>query len=287
MPELPEVETIVNDLRKKILNEKIINIEVRLEKIVKNSKEEFVSILKNNSFKKITRRAKFLIFELAKGDYFLVIHLRMTGQLIYQKEKEIIAGGHSQEKDLLELPNKYSHVIFSFANNGKLFFNDLRQFAMAKIFTKETLNQYLSTYGIEPFDKNFSQDFLKKLLKNKKTNIKAFLLNQKYVVGIGNIYADEILFASLVNPKRNTSSLNDDEIKNLYNSIKKILQKAIKERGTTFNNYVDADGNKGGFLKFLKVYQKEGEFCQNCKQEKIKKIRLAGRGTSYCEKCQK
>ncbi len=293
MPELPEVETIVRDLNKKILNKKIKNVEVRLEKIVKSPVDDFIKIMKNNSFSEIRRRAKLLIFKLSKGDKYLLIHLKMTGQLIYKDKNNIVAGGHGQKNDVNDLPNKYSHVIFHLEDKADLFFNDLRQFGLVKIVDQEGLDTYLSNFGIEPLEKEFSLKAFKELFKNtrcpggKKTNIKAFLLDQKFVVGIGNIYADETLFESKISPNRRLNTLTDEEIKKLHKVIISILDKAVKARGTTFNNYVDADGNKGGFIKYLKVYQKEGKKCTRCKDVEIKKIKVAGRGTRYCEKCQK
>ena len=287
MPELPEVETIVNDLNKKILKNKIISININLKKIIKSPILEFTSTLKNNSFKNIIRRGKLIIFELIKKNKFLLIHLIMTGQLIYQKNKEITAGGHGENKDLIKLPNKYSHLIFNFINGGKLFFNDQRQFGVVKLVNQKQLEEYLINFGVEPLSKDFTLKKLQDVLKNKKVNIKSFLLNQKHIVGIGNIYADEILFASLILPTRKVYSLSQKEIKKLYNNIKKILEKAINARGTTFNNYRDSDGNKGNFINLLKVYQRQGKICLKCKKATIQKDKVAGRGTHFCKICQK
>lgn len=284
MPELPEVETIKNDLRKKILNVKIIKVDIRLNKIVKNSTLFFVKTIENNSITKIERRGKLIIFYL-NNNLFLLVHLKMTGQLIYIG-KDFIVGGHSQTGTINNLPNKYSHVIFIFKDNSKLIYNDVRQFGYLEIVNKEELEKRLLGFGVEPLSRDFTFKKIKKILYNKKTNIKAFLLNQKYIAGIGNIYADEILFAAGVSPKRKTSSLKEKEIQKIFNATKEILKKAIKYRGTTFNDYRDAEGKKGKFFKMLKVYGRENEKCLDC-QEVIKKIKVAGRGTRICEKCQK
>ncbi len=286
MPELPEVETICRDLSEKILNKSIVKIEVRLSKIVKNQEEFFQEKLINNTFKKIDRRGKLIIFEIKNGGLFLLIHLRMTGQLIYKYKEEITAGGHSEKVMGFDLPNKFSHVIFDFEDGGKLFFNDLRQFGYLRIVDQEELEKIKSKFGFEPLEDSFNLSVFKKLIKNKKRNIKAFLLDQSLVTGLGNIYVDEVLFASSVSPLRNTKDLTKKEIENIFKNIKEILKSAVFYRGTTFNNYVDGTGKKGNFVKLLKVYGKGGTECINCKN-KLEKTKVSGRGTVFCEKCQK
>ena len=287
MPELPEVETIKNDLREKILNKKIKKVDLKLKKIVKSSAKDFVLILEGNSFKDIKRRGKLLVFVLTKKNRYLTIHLRMTGQLIYQKGKKIIAGGHSDDNNIINLPNKHTHIIFHFSDRSQLFFNDLRRFGVIKIVDKKELQNIFDNFGVEPLEKNFSLKIFQNIIKNKKGNIKAFLLNQKNITGVGNIYADEILFEAKILPSRKINSLEDNEIKKLFGAIKKILKKAISYRGTTFNDYVDANGKKGNFLRLLKVYGKEKEKCQRCKKGIMQKVKIAGRGTRYCNICQK
>ena len=294
MPELPEVETIKNDLKQKILKKRIKKVDLRLKKIVKSSKKEFVLILEKNSFKNIRRRGKLLMFDLSQKNKYLLIHLRMTGQLIYQKNKEVIAGGHSDRRRdeavprlYDDLPNKHTHVIFHFSDNSQLFFNDLRRFGVVKIVDKKELENILNNFGKEPLEKSFSLKIFQDIIKSKSENIKAFLLNQKYLAGIGNIYADEILFEAKILPGRKINSLDAKEIKKIYQAIRKILKKAVKYRGTTFYSYTDARGQKGNFTKFLKVYKREGEKCLRCKKGIIIKTKIAGRGTRYCSKCQR
>lgn len=287
MPELPEVETIVRDLKKKILKKKIVKVEVKLKRIIKGSVSRFVSILKNNNIVDIRRRGKLLIFDLSTKDKHLIIHLKMTGQLIYKKGKKIIAGGHEQKNTVDNVPNKYSHVRIHFKDKSTLFFNDLRQFGFLKIVNTKELNEYLVNYGIEPLSKEFTLKSFKEIVKNRRGNIKAFLLNQKHIAGLGNIYVDESLFIAGIRPTRKLDKLKNTEKEKLFKAIKSILKKAIKARGTTFNSYVDADGNKGGFVKLLKVYGRDGKECKRCKGGEIEKIRIAGRGTRYCPKCQK
>jgi len=286
MPELPEVETIRKDLSRLIVNKKIVSIEINLKRIIKPNTKVFSGTLKNNKFAQIERIGKLLIFKLADHKKYLLVHLKMTGQLIYQKNKKIIPGGHSDKSSIENLPNKFTRVIFNFFDGGKLFFNDARTFGYLKIVGKEELEIIKNKFGIEPMTENFKLEDFEKIIKSRKTNIKAVLLNQQLISGIGNIYADEILFLAKVKPDRVASKLTKKEIKNIFEATGKIIRNAIKYRGTTFNDYLDANGNKGNFVKFLKVYQKEGERCLVC-SSLIKKTKVAGRGTRYCPHCQK
>jgi|AntAceMinimDraft_4_1070372.scaffolds.fasta_scaffold00204_35 formamidopyrimidine-DNA glycosylase len=287
MPELPEVQTIVDDLNKTILNKKIKRVEIRLPKIAKCDDRDFCTVLKNISFQKISRWGKYIIVQLSREGEYLVVHLRMTGQIIYIDKKKVIAGGHSTEEESLDLPNKQTHLIIYFQDNSKLFYNDQRQFGFWQIVNSKELKQVRDKLGLNPLYAEFNLLSFKKLLKKRKGNIKAFLLNQKYIAGLGNIYTDESLFRAHILPFRKINNLTSKEIKKLYQAIKDILNLSVKHRGTTFNNYVDAGGRKGKFIKFLKVYKKEGQKCSRCGKEKIKKIKVAGRGTRYCPYCQK
>jgi formamidopyrimidine-DNA glycosylase len=286
MPELPEVQTIIDDLNKVILNKKIKKVDILLTKIVKGSNSLFIKALKNNNFQSISRRGKFIIISL-KGDKFLIIHLRMTGQIIYQQGNNLIAGGHSDRKNNFNLPSKQTHVIIYFNDQSQLFYNDQRQFGFLEIVSQKEVDNLKNRLGVEPLSSKFTLSYFKNLLKNSKKNIKAFLLNQKYIAGLGNIYVDESLFQSHILPTRSLDSLSKLEIKDLYLAIKKVLKQAIKYRGTTFNNYKDAHGQKGSFMNRLKVYGQENKKCFRCQKGIIKKIRVAGRGTRYCPQCQK
>lgn len=282
MPELPEVETVRTDLKKKILKKHIKNVDIRLRKIVRSP--DFEKILIGTHFTDITRRGKLIIFHLGK-EGFMLVHLKMTGQLVYRDHRQITAGGHSQKGMGMDLPNKFSHVIFIFKDGSELFFNDLRQFGYLQIVDKKELNHIMEKFGIEPFSPEFTLKKWQELIENRHTNVKVFLLNQAIVAGIGNIYADEVLFASRVLPTRTVDSLTKHEEEDIYQNIKIILQKAIDHRGTTFNDYVDGTGQKGSFIKFLKVFHKNGGPCPDCGAI-IQKSRIAGRGTHFCPKCQ-
>lgn len=288
MPELPEVETVKNGLQKKIVNKKITNVWVGKKKLIRSNLDKFAKTLKGSSFKKILRRGKLLIFEVKDKELFLLIHLKLTGQLIYSSKNDFIPGGHyfpPVTKD--RLPAKWTHIIFEFRDGSKLFFNDLRQFGYFKLVSREEKEKELEKYGIEPLDQKFNLNKFKEIIGRRKGNIKALLLNQELIAGIGNIYADETCFYAKVKPDRTINNLSDKEIKDIFRGIKTILKKAVKYRGTTFSSYVDSRGKKGNFSRFLKVYKREKEKCLRCKKGTIEKTKVAGRGTRYCPVCQK
>ncbi len=287
MPELPEIQIIVNDLNKTVLNKKIKKVKIRLPKIIRYANKDFCTVLKNSSFQKISRWGKFIIIQLSKKNKYLVVHLRMTGQIIYINKDKIIVGGHSIENNQFDLPNKQTHLIIYFQDQSKLFYNDQRQFGFWQVVNPKGLKEIQDKLGLNPLYTEFNLSSFKKLLENRKGNIKAFLLNQKYIAGLGNIYTDESLFKAHILPFRKINTLTTKEIEKLYKAIKDILNLSIKYRGTTFNNYVDTEGRKGKFIKFLKVYRKEGQKCSRCQKEIIKKVKIAGRGTRYCSYCQK
>ncbi len=286
MPELPEVETIINDLKKVILRKKIARVDIVDKKVVGSNFKIFQSKFKGNYFIDIERRGKLIIFYLKRGDYLLV-HLKMTGQLIYCDKKHCIAGGHEIKGSLGKLPNKYTRAFFKFSDSSVLYFNDLRRFGYLKVVSKEGLEKIKAGYGVEPFSKNFTLVKLKEILKDRKRDIKQILMNQALIAGIGNIYADEVLFAARIRPTRSAGSLKEAEIKNLFRSIGDILKKGIKYRGTTFSDYLDSSGRKGNFTAFLRVYgRKTGDKCFRCSGA-LKKIKIGGRSSVYCPACQK
>ena len=273
--------------------------------MVKHSAVFFRRHLVGNSFNEIDRIGKLLIFSLQdlptkKQREFLLIHLKMTGQLVFCDEKNFVAGGHAnsskEEKMFLKgerkelcVPGKYTHIIFEFSDGSKLFFNDLRQFGYLKIVNEEKLKEIKSEFGIEPGRKNFTwENFQKVLAKRKQANIKAFLLNQKNVSGLGNIYVDESLFDAGISPLRKVSSLDLKERKKLFYSIKKIIKSALKYKGTTFSDFIDSRGEKGNFKQKLKVYGRQGLKCKRRKcQGIVRKVKIGGRGTHFCPECQK
>lgn len=286
MPELPEVETIRRGLNKRIAGLTIKSVQVRKARIVKGSVKNFKAALSGNVILKFSQRGKLLIAALKSGQ-FLLVHLKMTGQLIYQRGKDIVASGHSFRGMDWRLPNRHTHIIFSFRDGSRLFFNDLRQFGYMKIIDKQELKKELAKFGIEPLTKEFSLKQFRNIFSHKKTAVKTLLMNQGFIAGLGNIYADEVCFYAKVKPNRRVQTLNVAEAERLHRGCKIILSKAVKARGTTFSDYVDADGRQGGFIKYLKVYGRKGEKCQRCRQGIIAKIKQGGRGTHYCPYCQK
>ncbi len=292
MPELPEVETIRRDLVAKVTKKLITAVEILSLKSAHNSAAFFKKNLIKQNFDKIERRGKLLIFNI-NNNRFLLIHLKMTGQLIYLDNKTKVAGGHSLSNQSFseaiggELPNRFTRVIISFDNGSQLFFNDLRKFGYLKIVDKKDLDNIIErNYGIEPLAKEFTWLNFKTIFTNRRTNVKALLLNQKLIAGLGNIYVDESLFLAGIKPQRLANSLTEKEIKKLYQIIPRVIERAIDSRGTTFSNYVDSRGKKGNFSNRLKVYGRSGEVCYKCKK-KVLKVKLAGRGTHYCPNCQK
>lgn len=293
MPELPEVETVRRDLNKVLSGLKIKSISVLAPKMVSPGAATFKKRLQGLKITRLDRRGKLLIVVLDTPDLFLLLHLKMTGQLIYVSPKTIVAGGHSDQPTIVHapvlgpLPNKHTRVIFTFNDGSHLFFNDLRKFGYLKLASTKELDQIIAkNYGPEPLDKNFKVDDFSEKLKKSQRSIKAVLLDQKVVAGLGNIYVDEALFRSGILPHRPASSLKPAESQRLYEAIPPLLRESIEQRGTTFRNYVDSRGQRGNFSSWLEVYGRGGEKCVKCRHILVKD-KVAGRGTVYCPKCQK
>lgn len=284
MPELPEVETIRRGLLSRIIDKKITKVEVKKPRLVKNTTKDFINALQGNKISNIKRRGKLLVFAL-KDKGYLLIHLKMTGQLVFKQKETIIAGGHSFAGD--ELPNKYSYIVFTFSDGSQLFFNDIRQFGYLRIVKRDELQEILQAYGIEPLTEDFTLENFKNVLSKRRTAIKAVLMDQKLIAGLGNIYASEVCFFARVKPDRPANTLTEKEIKDLYQGCKTIIKKAIEEQGTTINNYTDASGRQGNFVKLLQVYGRGGKKCFRCKKGVIIKTKISNRGTYHCDHCQR
>lgn len=287
MPELPEVETIRRDLAKVLVGKKIVDVQIINKSPIKESSEKFKKILLNKTVKKIERIGKLMMLDLS-DENFLLIHLKMTGQLIYRYDHKILEGGHNlpvfKENDL---PTKYTWVTWKFNDGSKLYFNDMRKFGYLKIVDKKEKETIMAKYGIEPLTKNFTLVNFKKVLIKRKTSIKSVLLNQALIAGIGNIYADEICFAAGIRPDRSVAKLSEAEIKKVFIASEEILKKAIAHKGTTFRDYVNAHGGKGNFFDYLQVYKRVGEKCLRCKKGIITAGKIGGRSSHYCPVCQK
>ncbi|MFH1682300.1 MAG: DNA-formamidopyrimidine glycosylase [Candidatus Woesearchaeota archaeon] len=267
MPELPEVETIVQQLKKKVLGKKITSVEI----LDRNKIDLKIKDVIPAKIVLVYRRAKAIVIELDRGNYLLV-HLRMTGHFHYFKKGE---------EDKLKPFQKYVLVKFRLADGSLLTHNSIRKFGGIRLLNKKQLQTELDKLGPEPLEIELNQ-FKGLLQKRPKANIKTTLIDQKFISGVGNIYAQEALYHAGIDPKRKISTLSGQEIKKLHSGLKSLLKKAIKHHGTTVENYVHIEGS-GGFQNHLAVYGQES--CP--KKHKLKKINLGGRGTYYCEKCQK
>lgn len=271
MPELPEVETVKNGLIKKVKNKKITNCQILYHGIIAYpTPEEFIKNITNQTIQDIKRRGKFLMFIL--DDYYLISHLRMEGKYFI--------------KDKTEKINKHDHVIFTLNNKEQLRYNDTRKFGKMHLVKNDELDiTPIAKLGLEPWDEDLNITYLKEKL-NKKKAIKTLLLDQSIIAGIGNIYADEILFLSKINPEAKGNSLTDKNLSDIIENTKIILEKAIASGGTTIHTYTAVDGITGRFQQELLVHGKKDELCPNC-QTKIIKIVVNTRGTYYCPNCQK
>jgi len=280
MPELPEVETIRRGLKDFILNKKITKIEVFCGKSFQGNPKT----AEGQTIKNIRRFGKALILDL-DNDTSLMIHLRMTGQLIYDG-RERYAAGHPSENFVAELPNKQTRVLLKFPD-GTLYFNDQRKFGFIKsIQTSEVKNDsFIQKLAKEPWDMT-TDEFYDKLQKHKNSCVKAAILDQSIICGLGNIYADESLFAASIHPGRRCGSITREETAELLQAARNVMTKSIESGGSTMATYVKADGTRGDYLdKFAQVFHKEGAPCPRCNTEIIK-IRVAGRGTHICPHCQ-
>lgn len=242
----------------------------------------------------LARRGKVLIMTLAPKPYTLLIHLKMTGQLVFEqvesqksKVKSRFAGGHPTESMVGRLPDRSTRVTFTFKSGDKLFFNDQRKFGWIKLVgtAHVNLDKLLMRMGPEPLGAEFKYAEFAQKVQKSRASIKAIILDQSTVSGVGNIYADESLHLAKMHPATPGSSLKPAEIKKLYEAIKTIIASGIEHGGTSFTNYVNALGKQGDYLNMARVFRKTGQACPACKTT-IEKIRVAGRGTHFCPKCQ-
>lgn len=287
MPELPEVETIRIGLAKLLPGKAIKDVWHDWPKSFPNAPADVARFLIGSKIKSITRRGKVLIIELSSG-YSLVIHLKMTGQLVFRGDQKFGAG-HPSKSLVGELPDKSTRVILDFTEDSKLFFNDQRKFGWMRLLPTPEVPEidFMQTVGPEPLEDDFTVDkFIERLMARKSSPIKAVLLDQKVLAGVGNIYADEALYAAKIHPARAVALVPRTKLVALYNDLRAILRLSIEKGGSTDRNYVDAKGKKGSYLSFAQVFRKQGLPCPRCGTE-IVKIRVAGRGTHICPRCQK
>ena len=288
MPELPEVETIVRGLNKLLIGKIFLSINYDTPKSFPNSSLDVDKFLINANIISVHRRGKVVIINLST-DYSLIIHLKMTGQLIYRSQQQSFGGGHPNDSLIGQLPDKSTRVEIKFNDSSKLFFNDQRKFGWMRLLpTIEIQNiDFFRRLGPEPLDSSFSwQNFFDRLSRRSKSSIKPVLLDQAILAGIGNIYADESLWMTKIHPATKVSKLSKNKVKDLYNNIKIVLNLSIDKGGSTERNYLDAEGRKGSYLEFANVFRKQGQACNRCGTTIIK-FKLYGRGTHICPKEQR
>jgi len=286
MPELPEVETVRRGLSLLIIGKKITSVSADNEKSFPNNATEVNEFLIDATIADIRRRAKVLLIDLS-SDYTLVVHLKMTGQLVFRGE-QVFGAGHPNDSLIGDLPDKSTRVTINFDDESRLFFNDQRKFGWMKLLpTLEVPNiDFMKKVGPEPLEIDFTKEqFRERFKRRAKTSIKAALLDQTVVAGVGNIYADESLWGAKIDPRRKVAEVSEQEFYALYDSLRAVMNEAIDKGGSTDRNYVNAEGKRGSYMDFAKVFRREGLICERCGGIIIK-IKHAGRGTHICESCQ-
>ena len=271
MPELPEVETVRRTLKKEIIGKTIKRANIYYDKLIEYpTVAEFKTKIKNQTIRDMKRKGKWLIFEL--DDYYMLSHLRMEGKYFIKNDEEHI---------------RHEHVIFYLDDGTTLRYNDTRKFGKMHLIDKDKLytSRPLNELGLEPWDKGLNIKYLKNKYASKRLPIKSVLLDQSIITGIGNIYADEILFLSHINPLKKCCELDDKDLNNIIKHTKEVLLKAIAKGGTTIRSYESSKGVHGRFQQDLLVHNHEGDKCLKCGED-IVKIKVNGRGTYYCPGCQ-
>lgn len=288
MPELPEVETVRRGLSQLLPGRHVMSVTHDNAKSFPNSEADVNAFLIGTSIMSVKRRAKVLIFELSSS-YSLVIHLKMTGQLVFVSSDTRFGAGHPNDSLIGALPDRSTRVTWRFQDGSTLFFNDQRKFGWALLLpTAEVPNiDFMRKVGPEPLDASFTTDaFITRLQRRKNTSIKAALLDQSVLAGIGNIYADESLWGARIHPATLVKNVSRQKLHLLFNELQYVLNLAIQKGGSSDKNYVNAEGKKGSYLHFARVFRREGLPCPRCGTTIIK-LRVAGRGTHICPHCQK
>ena len=289
MPELPEVEVIRSGLSELIAKKTIEKVNVLNAKSFQASTSSIDVFVNNSTILSVKRRAKILLIELSSG-YSLIIHLKMTGQLLFrdnQNKSKNFAGGHPSDSFLSVLPDNHTRVELIFTDSTTLFFNDMRKFGWIKLLPTTELKEekFIAKLGPEPLIGNPTPEYLKRISRHPKSLVKAALLNQEIVAGIGNIYADEALWSAMIHPKTRVENLSEKQLEDILNAAIEVMSFSINKGGSTDRNYLNAKGEKGSYLTFANVFRKEGKPCPRCGHV-IEKIRVAGRGTHICSNCQ-
>lgn len=292
MPELPEVETAVRSLNKTILGRKIKDVWSDWKKLVKkpSSFNEFKSLVKGRTILEIKRRGKNIIFRLS-DNFYLVTHQKMTGHYLFGKWT--FENGKWRSTDpqtaLAEPINRFLHLIFRLDDGNMLALSDMRKFAKVILVREKDFRglEELNSLGPDPLEENFTFAKFKEIIIRTKGRIKQVLMNQEILAGIGNIYSDEILWHSKINPLRQISTLKDKDLKILFLSMKKVLPKAIASKGDSVSDYRLISGEKGSYQNIQKVYGRTGKPCFRRDGGKIKRVKVGGRSAHFCPVCQK
>jgi formamidopyrimidine-DNA glycosylase len=287
MPELPEVETVRIGLQRLLPGRTVKSAVTDTQKSFPNAPADVAQFQVGAQVTQVRRRAKVLLIDLS-SDYTLVCHLKMTGQMVFVGA-ERFGAGHPNDSLVSQLPNKSTRVTITFTDGSTLFFNDFRKFGWMRLVPTVQVPDidFFKKVGPEPLADDFTVAvFRERLLRRKKTNIKAALLDQTVLAGIGNIYADESLWGARLHPATKVGDISPQKIKQLYKELRFVLQLAIEKGGSTDKNYVDAEGKKGSYMSFARVFRREGQDCPRHPGTTIMKSRVAGRGTHTCPKCQ-
>lgn len=288
MPELPEVETVRIGLERLLPGRTIEAVWHDWPKSFPNAPSDVERFLLGAHIVVVKRRAKVLLIELS-SKYSLVVHLKMTGQLVYIGTSQRFGAGHPSASLVDELPDKSTRVILTFTDESKLFFNDQRKFGWMRLLPTAEVPQldFFQKIGPEPLASDFTLAVFKERLQRRlQSGTKAVLLDQTVVAGIGNIYADESLWASKIHPETKVADISETKLAALYAGLQAVLRLSIQKGGSTDRNYVDAGGRRGSYLTFAQVFRREGQPCLRCGTI-IKKLRVAGRGTHICPHCQR
>lgn len=289
MPELPEVETVRRGLQELIVGRTVCKIqEINSPKSFPNSVDDTGQFLIGASIKTVRRRAKVLLIDLS-SEYTLVIHLKMTGQLVFRAAGVAFGAGHPSGSLIGELPDRSTRVVIEFTDDSHLYFNDQRKFGWMKLYPSvEVPNiDFMQKVGPEPLEKSFTAtEFVQRIRRRKGTTIKAAILDQTVLAGVGNIYADESLWGAKIHPATRVKDVSDAKLAELLREIKYVMNLAIEKGGSTDKNYVNAEGKRGSYIDFARVFRRDGLACPRHPDSVIEKVRVAGRGTHICNVCQ-
>ena len=288
MPELPEVETVKRGLHGLIIGKAVKSVEHNNPKSFPNSEGDVKAFLINAKITDIRRRAKVLLIDL-NTKYTLVIHLKMTGQMVFRGE-QVFGAGHPNDSLIGELPDKSTRVNLEFTDKSHLYFNDQRKFGWMRLLpTIEVPNiDFIKKVGPEPLEDSFTPKvFIERIKTRANTTIKAAILDQTVLAGIGNIYADEGLWGAKIHPAERVKDISDARLKTLRTELRYVLNLSIEKGGSTDRNYVNAEGKRGSYIDFARVFRQEGKDCPRHPGVAIIKTRVAGRGTHTCPICQK